>query len=68
MGSPTSRGAPRKAEEKLVGNEANEETFKAAADAAMKHAKGYKYNDFKVELAKRSIVRALETVSGAQAA
>ncbi len=52
------------AEEKLVGEPANETTFKAAAEAAMKHAKGYKYNSFKIELAKRSIVRALGTVSG----
>ena len=56
------------AEEKLVGAEASKETFQAAAEAAMQHAKGYKYNDFKVELTKRSIVRALETVHGAQAA
>ena len=52
------------AEEKLVGEPANEETFKAAAEAAMKHAKGYKYNSFKIELAKRTIVRALSTISG----
>ena len=52
------------AEEKLVGEPANEATFKAAAEAAMKHAKGYKYNNFKIELAKRTIVRALGTVSG----
>ncbi len=52
------------AEEKLVGEKADETTFKAAAEAAMKHAKGYKFNSFKIELAKRSIVRALSTVSG----
>ena len=56
------------AEEKLVGAEANKETFQAAAHAALQDAKGYKYNDFKVELARRSIVRALENVSAAQAA
>ncbi len=54
------------AEEKLVGAEPTAENFKLAADAAMKHAKGYKYNDFKVELARRSIVRALGNVSGTQ--
>ncbi len=48
------------AEEKLVGATPNEETFKAAAEAALKDAKGYKYNTFKIELAKRSIVRALK--------
>ncbi len=52
------------AEEKLVGEKPNEATFKAAAEAAMKHAKGYKYNSFKIELAKRSIVRALNNVRG----
>ena len=30
----------------------------------MQHAKGYKYNSFKIELARRSIVRALNNVSG----
>ncbi len=52
----------REAEEKLVGEKADEATFKAAAEAGLKHAKGYKYNSFKVELAKRSIVRALSSV------
>ncbi len=52
------------AEEKLVGATPNEETFKAAAEAALKNAKGHKYNSFKIELAKRSIVRALNAVSG----
>ena len=52
------------AEEKLVGEPANEATFKAAAEAALKHAKGYKYNSFKIELAKRTIVRALNQVGG----
>ncbi len=52
------------AEEKLVGATADEATFKAAAEAALTHAKGYKYNSFKIELAKRSIVRALHAVSG----
>jgi xanthine dehydrogenase YagS FAD-binding subunit len=47
------------AEKILVGAKPNEQTFRAAADAALKGAKGYKDNAFKVELAKRSIVRSL---------
>ena len=50
------------AEEALVGEKPEEATFKKAAEAALKHAQGYKYNSFKVELAKRSIVRALSNV------
>ena len=52
----------KEAEEALVGAQPGDEIFKAAAAAAMKGAKGYKYNDFKIELAKRSIVRALGNV------
>jgi xanthine dehydrogenase YagS FAD-binding subunit len=47
------------AEKILVGAKPNEQTFRAAADAALSGAKGYKDNAFKVELAKRSIVRSL---------
>ena len=53
------------AEKALVGEKPTEETFKAAAADALKGAKGYKYNDFKIELAKRAIVRALGNVSAA---
>lgn len=51
------------AEKKLTGAKANEETFRAAAEAELADAKGYKHNFFKIELAKRSIVRALSTVA-----
>ena len=51
------------AEEKLVGTRGGEAVFKAAADTAMANARGYAYNSFKVELARRSIVRALNTVA-----
>ena len=47
------------AEKLLVGAKPNEQTFQAAAEATLRGAKGYKDNAFKVELAKRSIVRAL---------
>jgi xanthine dehydrogenase YagS FAD-binding subunit len=51
------------AEKKLAGQKADEKSFQAAAEAALAGAKGYKHNSFKIELAKRSIVRALTTVS-----
>ncbi len=52
------------AEKVLNGAPANAQTFRAAAEAALAGAKPQKYNAFKVELAKRTIVRALETVGG----
>ena len=51
------------AEKKLIGQEANEETFRAAAEAELAAAKGYKYNSYKIEVAKRAIVRALSIVA-----
>ncbi|MCC5668712.1 xanthine dehydrogenase family protein subunit M [Nostoc sp. CHAB 5784] len=47
------------AEKLLVGAKPNEQTFQAAAEATLRGAKAYKDNAFKVELAKRSIVRSL---------
>jgi xanthine dehydrogenase YagS FAD-binding subunit len=51
------------AEQQLVGKTADENAFRAAAETAVKGAKAYKYNAFKIELAKRSIVRALTTTA-----
>lgn len=51
------------AEAALKGKPATAETFKAAADAAMKGAKPQTHNGFKVELAKRTLVRALSQVA-----
>jgi len=51
------------AEKKLIGQEANENTLRGAAEAELATAKGYKYNSFKIELAKRAIVRALSDVA-----
>src|SRR5436190_14422478 len=51
------------AEKKLIGQIADEKTFRAAAKAELAAAKGYKHNSFKIELAKRAIVRALSTVA-----
>ena len=52
------------AEKKLIGQEANENTFRAAAEEELASAKGYRYNSFKIELVKRAIVRALSNVAG----
>jgi len=47
------------AEQVLSGVAANAETFRTAAEAALKSAKPLRYNGFKIELAKMAIVRAL---------
>jgi xanthine dehydrogenase YagS FAD-binding subunit len=47
------------AERALVGKSATEETFKSAAEAALRDAKPLKHNAYKVELGKRAIVLAL---------
>jgi len=51
------------AEHALTGRPANDATFRAAANAALAGAHPYKNNGFKVELAKRTLVRALAEVS-----
>ncbi len=48
------------AEDALVGKEATEANFRAAAEAAMKEAKPLAHNAYKVELGKRAIVLALQ--------
>jgi xanthine dehydrogenase YagS FAD-binding subunit len=53
----------QRAEQQLLGKIADEKTFRAAAEAELAAAKGYAHNSFKIELAKRSIVRALMTTS-----
>ena len=50
-----------KAEKLLKGKKPTQESLRAAADAELEGAKGYEHNAFKIELAKRSIVRALRT-------
>jgi xanthine dehydrogenase YagS FAD-binding subunit len=54
----------RAAEAVLIGGPANVATFRAAAEAAIHDAFTVPGTAFKVELAKRTIVRILETVSG----
>lgn len=50
------------AENHIVGKPPDQQTFRQAASIALKDAKGYGHNDFKIELAKRAIVRALKIV------
>jgi xanthine dehydrogenase YagS FAD-binding subunit len=52
------------AEKVLTGALNNEQTYRTAAEAALSAAKPYAYNAFKIELAKRTLVRALTTVGG----
>ena len=51
------------AEAALMGKPANAATFKAAAESALAKAKPQKDNAFKVELARRCLVRALKTAT-----
>jgi xanthine dehydrogenase YagS FAD-binding subunit len=51
------------AEEALVGKRPGDAVFRAAAQAALAAARPHKDNAFKVELAKRTLVRALAEVS-----
>lgn len=52
------------AEQALINAPANEATYKRAADIAMANAKPNRDNAYKIELAKRTLVRALNTVGG----
>jgi xanthine dehydrogenase YagS FAD-binding subunit len=47
------------AEGALSGRHASEGTFMQAADLVLREARGFQYNTFKIELARRAIVRAL---------
>jgi xanthine dehydrogenase YagS FAD-binding subunit len=48
-----------KAEAALKGQSATPASFAKAADELLKGARGFGHNDFKIELARRGIVRAL---------
>jgi len=52
------------AEGALTGQQASVDVFRRAADAEMSKAHGYGHNDFKIELAKRTLVRALTDLGG----
>jgi len=57
----------KEAEELLVGKPGSRDAFTAAATAALASAKAQDGNKFKIELAQRTIVRALEEVIGGPA-
>ncbi len=50
----------RDAEAQLEGAPATRESFVRAAETVLRDARGFGHNDFKIELARRGIVRALE--------
>jgi len=52
------------AENFLKGKTASLENFNQAASIAMKDAKGYGYNNFKIKLAPKTILQTLKTLSG----
>jgi len=52
------------AENFLKGKQASVQNFRQAASIAMKDAKGYGHNNFKLKLAPNTIVETLKTVSG----
>ena len=47
------------AETALRGEAANRTSFARAADVLLREARGYAHNSFKIELARRGVVRAL---------
>ena len=53
------------AEERLKGQAAGRKAFGVAADAILEGATGFTHNGFKVELARRAIVRGLEQAAAA---
>ena len=55
------------AEKALTGQRATESVFRAAAEAELHNAKPHEHNAFKVELAKRTLVRALTDLAGGAA-
>jgi len=55
------------AEAVLIGQKPSAKIFRDAAEAEMKGAKGYGMNDYKIELGKRTLVRALTDLAGGAA-
>ncbi len=51
------------AERSLAGRNADRQSFSAAADLALQGAVPQRFNKFKIELAKRTIIRALESLA-----
>jgi xanthine dehydrogenase YagS FAD-binding subunit len=56
----------RRVEQRLVGSPANEEAFRAAADAELEQAEPLSGNEFKVELTRRTIVATLASLTEGQ--
>jgi xanthine dehydrogenase YagS FAD-binding subunit len=56
------------AEALLIGKAPTAEAFEPVARHVLRDAKGYAHNSFKIELARRAIVRALAEASGVEAA
>jgi xanthine dehydrogenase YagS FAD-binding subunit len=53
----------REAEQALIGRPATMATYREAAERALQNAKGWGHNDFKIELAKRTLCRTLAQVA-----
>ena len=53
------------AEDVLRGQTANQQAFMSAADLVLRDAKGFAHNSFKIDLARRAIVRALTQAANA---
>ncbi|MEP6822501.1 MAG: FAD binding domain-containing protein, partial [Chthoniobacterales bacterium] len=51
------------AEKSLVGQKVDDQSLARAAELALQGAKAYQHNEFKIDLAKRSIIRALSTAA-----
>lgn len=51
-------------EQALIGNAPSDEAFAAAADALLAGARGYGANDFKIPLARRTLIAALNELTG----
>ena len=62
-GVATTPWRSKEAEHELIGKPATEQTFRAAAEAALVRAMPHRDNAFKVTLAKRTLVRALTEVT-----
>jgi xanthine dehydrogenase YagS FAD-binding subunit len=54
----------REAEERLRGRLPTDEVFREAADHILRDARGLSDNAFKIELARRAVVRALRQAAG----
>jgi xanthine dehydrogenase YagS FAD-binding subunit len=52
------------AEAMLTGQSATKENFQKVAESIVRDAKGFGNNTFKIELAKRAVVRALRQAAG----